>query len=346
MIKPPRLRPGDRVATISLSWGGAGAFPHRYEAGKRQIEEEYGLEVVETEHSLASPEFLADHPEARAADLMAAFADPSIKGIFSNIGGDDSIRILPHVDLESIRANPKVVVGFSDTTITHFLCRKAGLVSFYGPSVLAGFAESAGMFPYLAESFRRAVFHAEPMGVIEPNPEGWTVEFASWEDPATQTRRRILQPSTGWTWLQERGVARGPLIGGCIDVLEFLKGTPLWPAPEEWDGAILFLETSEDGPSPTSVTRWLRNYAAQGILHRLSAILFGRPGGQIDPAAFKDYDEVIRRVVAVEQGLGELPIVTGMDFGHTEPFMTLPMGVLAEVDGERRTFSIVEAAVT
>lgn len=277
---------------------------------------------------------------------MAAFADPSIKAVIANIGGDDSIRLIPHVDLDVIRANPKILTGYSDTTVIHYLCRKAGLVTFYGPAVLSGFAESAGMFPYLADSFRRATFNAEPMGVIEPNTEGWTVEFADWREPANQNRRRTLQPCTGWNWLQGQGVVRGPLIGGCMEVLEFLKGTSVWPRPEEWDGKILFFETSEEGATPLLLTRWLRNYAAQGILHRVSAVLLARPGGQIDPATFQEYDKAILNVVSEEQGLTTLPVVTGMDFGHTDPFITLPMGVGAEVDCERQRFSIVEAAVT
>ena len=121
MIKPPQLRPGDRVATVTLSWGGPGQFPHRYEAGKRQLQAEFGLEVVEMPHTLDPPEEVAKNPEARAADLMAAFADPSIRGIFSTIGGDDSIRLLPYMDFELIRANPKVFIGYSDTTISHLV---------------------------------------------------------------------------------------------------------------------------------------------------------------------------------------------------------------------------------
>lgn len=106
MIKPPRLHPGDKVAAISLSWGGPGSFPQRYLAGKDQLEAEFGLQVVETRHALAEADWLWRNPQARADDLMEAFADPSIKAIFSTIGGEDSIRTLPYVDLAVLRANP------------------------------------------------------------------------------------------------------------------------------------------------------------------------------------------------------------------------------------------------
>ena len=114
LIKPKRLQAGDRVAAVSLSWGGAGQFPHRYEAGKRQLQEEFGLEVVETRHARRDPEWLHRNPEARAEDLMGAFSDASIQGIVSIIGGDESIRLLPFVDLDVIRSNPKVFLGYSE----------------------------------------------------------------------------------------------------------------------------------------------------------------------------------------------------------------------------------------
>jgi len=176
MIKPARLRAGDRVAVVTLSWGGPGAIPQRYQAGKEQFEKEFGLQVVEMKHALRPPEWVARHPEARAADLMEAFSDSSLKGIFTSTGGDDSVRMMPFVDLEVIRKNPKVLVGYSDTTITHMACLRAGLVTFYGPSMMAGFAENGGMFPYMTRSLRKAIFAAEPMGVIEPNTQGWTTE--------------------------------------------------------------------------------------------------------------------------------------------------------------------------
>ena len=148
MIKARKLLPGDRVAAVLLSWGGPGAFPHRYEAGKRKLEEEFGLDVVETRHALRDPGRIHRNPQARAEDLMEAFEDPGVSGVISTIGGDDSIRLLPYLDLGTLRSHPKVFLGYSDTTVAHLALLKAGLVSFYGPSIMAGFAENAGMFPH------------------------------------------------------------------------------------------------------------------------------------------------------------------------------------------------------
>ncbi|HEY5062822.1 MAG TPA: LD-carboxypeptidase, partial [Gemmatimonadaceae bacterium] len=160
MIKPRKLNPGDTVAAISLSWGGPGAFPHRYKAGKDQFTKTFGVNVVETTNALRDPAWLARNPEARADDIMEAFAEPRINGIVSTIGGDESMRILRHLDLEIIAANPKIVLGYSDTTVTHLACYKAGLTTFYGPSFMSGFAENGGMFTYMESAVRRSLFSA------------------------------------------------------------------------------------------------------------------------------------------------------------------------------------------
>jgi muramoyltetrapeptide carboxypeptidase LdcA involved in peptidoglycan recycling len=346
MRKPSKLSPGDTIATISLSWGGPGTFPHRYAIGKRQLQETFGINVVETRHALKDAAWLARHPEARAEDLMQAFADPSIKGIISTIGGDDSIRLLPYLDLGVIQANPKIFLGYSDTTVTHLACYTAGVVSFYGPSIMAGFGENGGIFPYTIDAIRRTLFSSEPIGVIPVNTDGWTVEMLDWADPSLQSRRRALQPATGWRFLQGTACVQGHLIGGCLEVLDWLRGTRVWPNHDAWNGAILFLETSEEAPSPVHVTRVLRNFAAMGILDQIAALLFGRPGGGIAVADFMQYDQAILQVVAEEHGLTQLPIVTHMDFGHTDPMWVLPYGVQAQVDCEHRSVAILDNAVT
>lgn len=346
MIKPPKLNPGDTVATISLSWGGPSIFPHRYQAGKRQLEEAFGVKVIESKYALAEDEWLWRNPQARAEDLMETLANPDIKAIISTIGGDDSIRILPYLDFDVIRQNPKIFMGYSDTTISHFAFYQAGVVSFQGPAIMAGFGENGGLFPYMVESVRRTLFSSDPLGVIHPNHEGWTVEHKDWGNPALQTEKRTLTPTNGWRWVQGEGVARGPLIGGCLEILDFLRGTEWWLPLDEWQEAILFLETSEDMPSPTQVGYFLRILGVMGVLEQLSAILFARPGGATLPIEqHTNYDKEILRIVRDEFGLNDLPIVTGMDFGHTDPMFVMPYGVMAEVDCEKQEFRIVEAAV-
>ena len=342
LIKPKKLKPGDKVATISLSWGGAGELPHRYQTGKRQIEETFGVTIVETKNALKPADWIYKNPKARAEDLMEAFADNSIKGIFSNIGGEDSIRILPYIDLSVITKNPKVLLGFSDTTITHFVCFKAGLTSFYGISILAGFAENGGMFKYQIDDIKKTLFSSDPIGRILPNPDGWTSERLEWSNFSLQHTKRKLTKSEGWNFLQGSKTVKGKLIGGCVDVLEFLKGTDFWIKPDEWEGAIMFLETSEEMMNPVTFKRVMRNYAAQGILHKISGLILGRP---YNNQFTEDYNKVLLQVVRDELQLTELPIISEMDFGHTAPSFTIPYGLKAEIDCEQKSFSIIENGV-
>lgn len=344
MRRPRRLRAGDRIAAVTLSWGGPGAFPHRYAAGKRQLEDTFGMQVVEMPHTLADPDLLAADPAVRVADLHAAFADPDIAGVVSTIGGDDSIRLLPLLDLDLLAANPKVFLGYSDATITQMALRRAGVVSFYGPAVMAGFGENCGLRDYLITGVRRTLFDPPDDGVLvwTENPDGWTVEELDWANPANQQRRRHVRPSTGWRW-HGGHVREGPTVVACLEVLDWLRGTAWWP---DLDGAVLLVETSEEAPPPDIVARYLRSFALLGDLQRLAGLVLGRPGGaDLDPADHTAYDQAVLRVVRTERGLHDLPVVTGVDFGHSDPMWTIPQGVRLRVDPDARQLVFLERGV-
>ncbi len=341
MIKPRALRPGDKVAAISLSRGWPSVYPRPYQDGKRQMEEAFGVQVVESRYALKDIPWLAAHPEARAADLMEVLEDPSIKGIVSTIGGDDSIRMLPYLDLSVIRKNPKVFLGYSDSTITHFAFLKAGVTSYYGPSIMGGFDENGGLLPYMAESVRQVLFEPAPSLVITPNSGGWTCASGHWDDEKRNDKKRKLQPCSGWKWLQGSGQHRGKLIGGCLEAVDWLRGTPIWPEPPVWRNSILFLETSEDRPTPTSVTYMLRALGATGALSETRGILYGRPHDD-EEASFQAYDDALLLVLG-ELGLSSLPAITRMDFGHTDPKFILPLGIEAEIDCDRQQIGFLES---
>jgi muramoyltetrapeptide carboxypeptidase LdcA involved in peptidoglycan recycling len=294
-------------------------------------------------HALADAATLAQDPAARADDLHRAFADPDIAGVVSTIGGDDSIRMLRHLDLELLAANPKVFLGYSDSTILQMALLRAGVTSFYGPTIMAGFGENGGLHDYLVEGVRRTLFEPEAQLEWPENRDGWTVEHLAWSEPANQQRRRQLRPSSGWRW--HGGPAReGTTVVGCLEVLDFLRGTEWCPS---LDAAVLLLETSEDKPPPARVTYLLRSLAATGELHRLAGIVFGRPGGADLPVdEHLAYDEAILRVVREEEGLDELPVVTNVDFGHTDPIWTVPQGIQLRIDPAASTLTLLEPAVT
>lgn len=342
LIKPKRLRPGDKVATISLSWGGAGDpdILWRYEVGKKRLEEEFGLKVVEMPNTLSGTEYLYNNPQKRVEDLMMAFKDPSIKGIFSCIGGDESVRILPYIDYEVIKNNPKIFIGYSDTTVIHFICLKAGISSFYGPSILSEFAENVEMFDYTKHWINKVLFDKSPIDIIEPSPI-WTSEFLPWEEKNKHIKRRV-NSNTGYELLQGQGKVQGTLIGGCLEVLEMIKGTNVWPKLKTWENSILFFETSEEKPNPTYVEYWLRSYGSMGILQKARGIIFGKP---YDNLYYEEYKSAILKIVRDELKLYNLPILFNLNFGHTSPMFTIPYGAKAEIDCDLKRFTILESGV-
>lgn len=340
--RPGKLKEGDLVTTISLSSGLAGeeAFRWRYDVGVKRLEEVFRLRVTSSKNALNGIDDLYHHPEKRAQDLMEAFSNPEIKGIFSCIGGYESIRMLPFIDFDVISSNPKIFMGYSDTTITHLICHKAGITSYYGPAVLVEFAENVEMHDYTKKWVEKALFSEGPIGRVEAS-DYWTGEYLPWEIKNKDTQRK-LEPSSGYELLQGSGDGKpvqGRLLGGCIEVLEMAKGTSIWPSIEEWRDSILFFETSEDMPSPVLFEAWLRYYGSQGILQVAKGILFGKP---YENKYYNEYKEAIQKVVIQELGLKNLPILLNMNFGHTAPMTIIPYGYMAEIDPSEVRFSILE----
>jgi len=337
---PKALKKGDKIAIVSLSWGGAGdaSFRWRYDRGKKYLQEEFGFEVVEMNHALKGSDYLYKQPKERAQDLMDAFSDPSIKGVFSTIGGDDGVRLLPFIDYEVIKQNPKVFLGYSDTTVHHFMCLKAGVRSYYGPAILSEFGETGGLPAYTKASFQKTLMSKDPIGLVEDSPI-WFDGHVPWEE-ANKEQRRTKTANKGTMSIGANTKASGPLIGGCLDVLEMVKGTSLWPDSKLFEGAILFFESSEETPDPNYIKYWLRNYGAMGILDQIHGLIIGKP---FDEKHLDAYKEIILQVVQEEYGRKDLPILYNMNFGHTSPMLTIPYLAMAEIDGASGQLRILEA---
>ena len=158
-----------------------------------------------------------------------------------------------------------------------------------------------------------------------------------WSTKADLERPRALTDSDGWSWLRP-GVAEGTLVGGCIESLQHLRGTKYWP---DLSGKILFLETSEEHPSPATVDGILMDYENMGVLGELSGLLFGRPMEYSDGEK-----EELRRVILDRTRGCSYPIVADMDFGHTAPQFVLPIGCTARIDSSEESFEILEVCVS
>lgn len=334
------MKRGDIVALVSPSWGGPSIFLHTYEMGIKTLEK-MGLKIKEFPSARAEETFLYNNPDFRARDINNAFADPEVKAIITSIGGDDSIRILPFLDLETIKNNPKMLLGYSDTTTLTTYLNQLGLVTFNGPSVMAGFSQ----WDNLGEKFHNHIlnFIFKDIKLVEYSAfDLYSNGYPNWGDKNNVGKIKETFKNDGWHWLQGEAIRTGHLFGGCIEVLEFMKGTDFWPKKDFWNGKILFLETSEDKPSVQQVKWMLRNYGVQGIFDDISAFIFGRARDYSEDEK-KELDKIIVQVIRGEFKKNELPIVTNMDFGHTDPQFILPLGIEAEINPIKKTFKLLES---
>jgi muramoyltetrapeptide carboxypeptidase LdcA involved in peptidoglycan recycling len=347
MLKPKRLKPGDTVAIVSLSAGTLGEpwAIHKLHIARERLERDYGLRVKVMPNALKGREYLYEHPEARAADWMEAFRDPEVKAIFNAIGGDDTIRLLPYIDFDVIRQNPKIFTGFSDTTSNHFMMYKAGVMSYYGASIMTNFAEYVKINDYTAAAIRNTFFEPKPTQEIPSAPYWYDDEDEkTWWKEENMHRLKPYHPEeVGYELLQGSGTVEGPLLGGCIDVFPMLWGTALWPDREQWRGKLLFIETSEEDMPCEYLTWYLRGMQAQGIFDVICGILVGKPARR---SKYEPYKEVIRRVVGLEAGHSELPILCNVNFGHAEPICVLPIGAMCRLDAEQKTITLLESATS
>lgn len=340
---PPRLQKGDKVAIISPSAGLPFVFPEVYELGLKRLRDVFSLEPVEFPTARKSPDFLEKHPEARAEDINAAFADPSIKSIIATIGGNDQIRVLPFLDADIIASNPKRFLGYSDNTSLHLFLWNLGMISYYGGNLMNQFAMQGKMHDFTVQSLKRALFE-NSIGEIHSSPE-WTDYDLSWEDPKNLTQTRPLYKSDGWHWHNhENKIAKGRLWGGCLEVLEpHLSVNRYLPPFDQLDGAILYLETSEEMPTEGFVYRFLAALGELGLLRKFKALLFGRPKaqfcGQLPPEGRDAF--AANQQQAVKKALRDydcdFPVVFNLNFGHTDPQLMIPNGGLAVIDGTKKT---------
>ncbi|RZT28281.1 muramoyltetrapeptide carboxypeptidase LdcA involved in peptidoglycan recycling [Kribbella sp. VKM Ac-2569] len=320
------LKPGDRVAIVSPSRGLPEIFPGPFELGLRRLRDDFGLEPVE----YPTTRKLASTPQERAADLHAAWSDPSIRAVFASIGGDDQITVLKHLDPAVFQANPKPFFGYSDNTNLLNFLYSLGLPGFYGGSVMVQFGRGGAMHPDTERALRAAMFTG---GEFELTPaKAWTDHDHDWNVPENLETEPPTFPGTGWTWSGSQAVS-GKLWGGCIEILDWQLSANRWMLPTESYGGVLFGETSEEMPSSEDVYRILRNLGERGLLERFDAVLWGRPKSTsldriLTPEESVAY--VTGQYLAVDRALAEYNpdavVVKGLDIGHTDPMLVLPYG--------------------
>ncbi|MEU0093599.1 S66 peptidase family protein [Kribbella sp. NPDC006257] len=339
MLNARKPKPGDKVAIVSPSGGLPEIFPAPYELGLERLRS-WELEPVE----YPTTRKLGSTPEERAADLHAAWSDPSIRAVIASIGGEDQLTVLKHLDPAVFRADPKPFFGYSDNTNLHNFLYSQGIRSYHGGSVMVEFGRSGSMHPDSERSLRAALFSS---GDFELTPAaGWTDRNIDWGSPGYGAEEPELFPATDWTWYGDQPVS-GNLWGGCLEILAWQLAANRWMLPVEEYSGIAFFETSEEMPSATEVYRILRTFGERGLLQRFDAILWGRPkawalDNQLTPTESTTYTEA--QYAAARQALAEYNpsalFVTGLDLGHTDPQFTLPYGGPAQLSPTDRRITV------
>ncbi len=260
--------------------------------------------------------------EKRIADIHEAFADPKVKAVFTVIGGSNSNQLLPYLDYELIRNNPKIFCGFSDiTALLNAIYAQTGLVTFSGPHF-----SSLGMIKgceYTIENLKKMII-GEGKNEIKPSPE--------WSDDLwflDQEKRSFIK-NEGW-WVIRSGSAEGKIIGGNLGTFDLLLGTPYRPVFEA--DTILFIEDCfTSGGDAGAFERNLQALMYQEDFKNVRALVIGR---------FQKASEVSREkleFILDKPQLKNLPIIANVDFGHTTPLLTLPIGGSARITPRNEIF--------
>jgi len=336
-VTPPPIRAGDQVAIVAPASNPSTEVPHVLDCAERRLRDIFDVEPVRFPTAERDNDWLYDHPEARAADVHDAFRDPDITGVFAILGGNDQIRILRHLDPAVLREHPTRFFGSSDNTHLHTELWKQGVPSFYGGNLMTDVAVPGALPDYNETSITRAMERDE-LGVLPTSAE-FTDQDLDWHDPENIDRTPEYEPNSGPFWRGGDQPARGRLWGGCLEVLDTILAADNAPPLDDLEDVVLCLETSEELPGPAEVQRFLLGLGERGILDQASAVLVGRPKARSHlvekPADEREahrqaqYDTVTR---IVAEYAPTIPVVCGLDLGHTTPTFPLPLGAETTVD--------------
>jgi len=314
-IKPRRLRPGDTIGLIEPATASDEAFQLTL------VEEAVtamGLKPKRAPNLPGRHGYLGGTDQARAADLNAMFRDPDIKAVFAVRGGWGSARLLPYLDWPMIRANPKLLLGFSDITALHLaFAAKAGFVTLHGPNGGSAWGKAS------VDHFKAIAF--DGAAPLLTNPQGS-------EDRLAQ---RLWRTQT-----ITRGRARGRLLGGNLTVLTALAGTEYLP---DFAGAILFLEDVDE--AEYRIDRMLTQLGQAGVLGKLAGVVFGQCTNCTGSSSGRYGGFTITDLLVHHLGRLGIPAYQGAWFGHITDQFTLPVGGLAEIDADAGTIRLLEPVV-
>jgi muramoyltetrapeptide carboxypeptidase len=304
---PVRLQRGDEVKVVSPAVS-LGFIPkdQKQIAGERL--DGLGLRRSLSRNAEVMDRFDSSPVEARVSDLHEAFADPGVRAMLTTLGGYNSNGLLRYLDYDLIRANPKVLCGFSDiTALATAIYARTGLVTYLGPHFTT-FGMKRGI-DYTLEYFERCLMSEEP---FEVQPADHWSDDLWYQD---QENRNFI-PNPGYEVVHE-GEAEGTLLGGNLGTLCLLFGTSFMP---DLVGSILLLEVDEEA-QPHHFDRELQSLIHQPGFEGVMGIVFGKfqRASNMDP-------DTLTAIVESKRELDGIPVVAGASFGHTTPQFTFPIG--------------------
>ena len=302
-----RLQRGDEVRIVSPAVS-LGFIPEdqKQTAGERL--ESLGLRLSFSRNAEVMDRFDSSPVEARLADLHEAFADPGVRAMLTTLGGYNSNGLLGYLDYDLIRANPKILCGFSDiTALATAIYARTGLVTYSGPHFTT-FGMKRGI-DYTKEYFERCLMREEPFEVLPAN---------HWSDDLwyQDQENRDFVPNPGYEVMHE-GEAEGVLLGGHLGTLCLLFGTPFMP---DLTGSVLLLEDDEEA-QPHHFDRELQSLIHQPGFDGVRGIVFGK----FQRASNMDRDTLMA-IIKSKRELDGIPVVASASFGHTTPQFTFPIG--------------------
>ena len=339
-----------KIGVVSLSSGilGEDFISHEVKIGIERLKK-YGIEVEFLPNSTKGIEFLKNNPKARAKDLIEAFKDDSIDMILCAIGGDDTYRLLPYLfennELE-MAVKQKIFLGFSDTTINHFMLNKVGIKTFYGQAFLPDICElSNEMLPYSKHFFEELINNGE-IKEIYPS-DVWYNEREDFSEKAIGISMEGHY-NRGFELIRGNAKFEGKILGGCIntifdifdntryeDSVYLCKKYEIFPSLEKWKNKILLLETSEERPKPELFRKMILKLVEYGIFDVISGLIIGKPQNEV-------YYEEYKQILLDEIKNKDLSIVYNINVGHSTPRCIIPFGVNAKVDIERQIIEFKE----
>lgn len=339
-----------KIGIVSLSSGvfGEDFVVHEVKIGIERLKE-YGIEVEFLPNSKKGIEFIKNNPEARAKDLIKAFEDDSIDMILCAIGGDDTYRLLPYLfennELEKV-AKQKIFLGFSDTTMNHFMLNKVGIKTFYGQAFLPDICElSNEMLPYSKHFFEELINNGR-IKEIYPS-DVWYNEREDFSEKSIGISMEEHQ-NRGFELLRGNAKFEGQILGGCLetifdifdnsryeDTVYLCQKYNLFPSLNEWENKILLLETSEERPKPELFRKMILKLQEYGIFDVISGLIIGKPQNE-------EYYNEYKQIILDEIRNKNLSIVYNINIGHSTPRCIIPFGVNAKVDIERQIIEFKE----